>query len=49
MTPLKEEGHTEDLVYFDFAKAFDSVNNRFLLAKLKASEINGAILNWIKS
>ncbi len=38
-----------DLVYLDFAKAFDSVNHRFLLAKLKASGIDGAVLNWIKS
>ncbi len=38
-----------DLVYLDFAKVFDSVNNRSLLAKLKASGIDGAVLNWIKS
>ncbi len=38
-----------DLVYLDFAKAFDSVSHRFLLAKLKASGIDGAVLNWIKS
>ncbi len=44
-----DEGHTLDLVYFDFAKAFDSVNHRFLLAKLKFSDIDGAVHNWIKS
>ncbi len=38
-----DEGHT-----VDFAKAFDSVNHRFLLAKLKASGIDGVVLNWIK-
>ncbi len=38
-----------DLVYLDFAKAFDSVNHRFLLAKLKASATDGAVLSWIKS
>ncbi len=38
-----------DLVYLDFAKTFDSVNHRFLLAKLKSSGIDGAVLNWIKS
>ncbi len=27
-----DEGHTMDLVYLGFAKAFDSVNHRFLLA-----------------
>ncbi len=36
-----------DLLYFDFA--FDSVNHRFLLAKLKSSGVDGAVLNWIKS
>ncbi len=37
-----------DLVYLDFAKAYDSINHRFLLAKLKSSGINGAVLNLIK-
>ncbi len=37
------------LVDLDFAKAFDFVNHRFLLAKLKASGIDGAVLNWIES
>ncbi len=49
VTRVLDEGHTVDLVYLDFAKAFDSINHRFLLAKLKASDIDGAVLNWIKS
>ncbi len=44
-----DEGHTVELVYLVFAKAFDSANHRFLLAKLKSSGIDGAVLNWIKS
>ncbi len=44
-----DEGHTVDLVYINFAKAFESVKHQFLLAKLKSSGINGAVLNWIKS
>ncbi len=44
VTRLLDEGHT-----VDFAKAFNSVNHRFLLAKLKASGIDGAVPNWIKS
>ncbi len=47
VTSLLEERHTVDLVYLDFAKEFDSVNFRFPLAKLNASGINGAVLNWI--
>ncbi len=31
---LLYEGYTVDLVYLDFAKAFDSVYHRFLVAKL---------------
>ncbi len=47
VTRLLDEGHTVELVYLDFAKAFDSVNHRFLLAKLKSSGIDGAVQNWI--
>ncbi len=43
-----DEGHTVDLVYADFAKAFDFVNHRFLLAKLKSSGTDGPVMNWIK-
>ncbi len=48
VTRLLDEGHTVDLVYFDFAEAFDSVNHRFLLAKLRSYGIDGAVLNKIK-
>ncbi len=40
-----DEGHTVDLVSLDFAKAFDSVNHRFLPARMKSSGIDGAVLN----
>ncbi len=49
VTRLLNEWHTVDLVYLDFAKTFYSVNYRFLLAKLKSSDIDGAVLNLIKS
>ncbi len=42
-----DEEHTVDLVYLDFAKAFDWIKHRFLLAKLKSSGIDEAVLNWI--
>ncbi len=49
VTRLLDEGHTVDLVYLDFTKAFDSIKNWFLLAKLKSSGLDGAVLKWIKS
>ncbi len=49
VTRLLDEGHTADLVCLDYAKAIDSVNYRFLQAKLKSSGIDGAVLNGIKS
>ena len=38
-----------DVVYLDFAKAFDKVPVSKLLAKVKAKGISGNIFNWIKS
>ncbi len=35
-------------VYKILQTEIDSVNHRFLLAKLKSSGIDGAVLNWIK-
>ncbi len=43
------EGHIVGLVYLNFAKAVDSINRRFPLAKLKSSGIDGAVKKWIKS
>ncbi len=48
VTRFVDEGHTVEEVYFDFPKTFDSVNHRFLLAKMKYSGKDGAVLNWMK-
>ena len=46
---LNNNYHT-DVVYFDFAKAFDSVNHDILLYKLKSIfKIDGLLLNFIKN
>ena len=42
-------GHEVDVIYTDFAKAFDKVPHRRLLHKLKAQGISGNIYNWIES
>jgi ribonucleases P/MRP protein subunit RPP40 len=36
-----------DIVYLDFAKAFDKVPTKKLLAKIKAKGIKGKVYNWI--
>ena len=40
--------HNIETVYFDLAKAFDTVPHQRLLSKLKAHGIDGLVLNWIK-
>ena len=35
-----------DILYLDFAKAFDSVDHNILLAKLKSYGVTGNLLNW---
>ena len=38
-----------DLIYFDYAKAFNTVSHSKLLIKLKSYDISGNLLNWIIS
>ena len=40
-------GNNVDLIYLDFAKAFDKVPHLRLVAKLKAHGISGRLLQWI--
>ena len=35
-----------DIIYLDFAKAFDSVDHQFLLQKLKSYGVRGKLYNW---
>ena len=43
------DGKVVDSIYFDFAKAFDTVPHRRLLKKLEGYGISGTTLGWIKS
>ena len=44
------EGSQTDVVYFDFAKAFDSVNHDIILEKLKFRyNVDGTLLNFLKN
>ena len=43
------EGSDVDVIYLDFAKAFDKVDHNILLLKLQKMGVNGSVLKWIKS
>ena len=49
VTSMLDEGKYVDVIYFDFAKAFDSVPHQRLLVKIKSYGIDGKVLNWISS
>ena len=42
------DGSSVDVIYFDYAKAFDSVVHSKLFLKLEAHGITGNLLSWIK-
>ena len=44
---LVEEGANCDVVYLDFAKAFDKVDHKILCRKLKKAKIGGKVGLWI--
>ena len=49
LTKLVDRGASVDVVYLDFAKAFDKVPIARLLEKCRGVGIDGNILGWIKS
>ena len=44
-----DEGHATDVIFLDFAKAFDTVPHKRLLHKLNRYGINGRMLKWLES
>jgi sarcosine oxidase/L-pipecolate oxidase len=42
-----DKNEQTDIVYLDFAKAFDSVDHSILLHKLKCYGVTGRLLNWL--
>ena len=44
-----EDGDPLDVVYLDFAKAFDSVPHQRLLGKLDSCGVRGKLMEWIKA
>ena len=47
VTKAVDEGKNVDVIYLDFAKAFDLVPRQRLLEKLKAHGVSGPLLRWI--
>jgi len=45
---LFEEGANVDVVFLDFAKAFDKVDHNLVLRKAQALGIDGQLLSWIQ-
>jgi len=43
-----KEGTRLDIVYLDFAKAFDKVDHNVLIRKLAENKIKGKLGRWIK-
>ena len=48
-TSSLEAGNSVDILYFDFAKAFDSVSHSRLLIKLETYGITGKVLAWLRN
>ena len=44
---IAESDENADVIYLDFAKAFDKVDHKILLTKIQNMGIEGKILNWI--
>ena len=49
LTKLVDEGYCVDVIYLDFAKAFDKVPHRRLQLKLETHGISGQVGRWIQS
>ena len=49
VTSILDEGDCVDILYLDFAKAFDKVQHQRLMLKLEGMGIVGAVLGWIKA
>lgn len=43
-----KNGEEVDVIYLDYAKAFDKVDHKILLAKLQSFGISGKVYEWIK-
>ena len=49
VTKVWEDGDPLDIIYLDFAKAFDKVPHKRLIKKLETHGISGNVSRWIKN
>ncbi len=49
VTGMMDEGYTVDIIYFDLVKAFDSGNDRLLLAKMKSFGLGDVVMRWTEA
>ena len=47
-TEMIENGNPVDVIYLDFAKAFDSVPHRRMMVRLESVGVAGELLSWIE-
>ena len=48
VTKFLDDGHSIDLFYLDFSRAFDKVPHQRLLQKVRSHGITGKIADWIE-
>ena len=48
LTKMMDESHAVDVLYLDFAKAFDKVPHQRLLEKCRGLGLEGSVLEWIR-
>jgi len=48
VTSLADNGDNVDMIFLDFAKAFDKVPHQRLLKKLNGHRIQGKLFEWIQ-
>ena len=44
-----DKGHSSDVIYMDYQKAFDTVSHRRLVGKLASYGIKGEVLRWVEA
>ena len=49
LTSEQDAGHAVDVIYHDFAKAFDKVPHKRLIDKFRAHSIDGKVHRWVEN